>query len=89
MISKERGLHLTLRSTEYIETKMAIEKPLAFISHDSRDKENIARVLSNGLSSRLCTVWYDEYSLKIGDSLRESIEKGLKECKKCRRSTDL
>ncbi len=82
-ISRERGLYLTIRSTEYITTKMIIEKPLAFISHDSRDKEQIARVISNGLSSRLCTVWYDEFSLKIGDSLRESIEKGIKEAKKC------
>ena len=31
----------------------------------------------------LCPVWYDEFSLKVGDNLRESIEKGLKECKKC------
>jgi hypothetical protein len=31
----------------------------------------------------LCPVWYDEFSLKVGDHLRESIEKGLKECKKC------
>ena len=31
----------------------------------------------------MCPVWYDEFSLKIGDSLRESIEKGLKECSKC------
>jgi hypothetical protein len=30
-----------------------------------------------------CKVWYDEYSLNVGDHLRESIEKGLKECKKC------
>ena len=31
----------------------------------------------------MCPVWYDEYSLKVGDSLREQIEKGLKECRKC------
>ena len=31
----------------------------------------------------MCFVWYDEYSLKVGDSLRESIEKGIKDCKKC------
>src|SRR5688572_16110446 len=31
----------------------------------------------------MCPVWYDEYSLKLGASLRESIEIGLKECKKC------
>jgi hypothetical protein len=31
----------------------------------------------------MCPVWYDEFSLKVGDRLRESIELGLKECKKC------
>ena len=35
------------------------------------------------LHKKMCTVWYDEYSLNIGDSLRESIEKGLQQCKKC------
>ena len=30
-----------------------------------------------------CPVWYDEYSVKVGDSLRASVEKGLKESKKC------
>ena len=31
----------------------------------------------------LCPVWYDEFSLNVGDSLRENIERGLKEAKKC------
>jgi hypothetical protein len=31
----------------------------------------------------MCPVWFDEYSLKVGDSLRAAIEKGLKETKKC------
>jgi hypothetical protein len=31
----------------------------------------------------MCPVWYDEFSLKVGDRLRENIERGLKECKKC------
>ena len=31
----------------------------------------------------MCPVWYDEYSLKVGDSLREGIESGLKNTKKC------
>ena len=31
----------------------------------------------------MCPVWFDEFSLKVGDSLRESIEKGIKECRKC------
>lgn len=63
--------------------RFMFRKPFAFISHDSRDKELIARPLANGLNSRLCFVWYDEFSLKVGESLRESIEKGIKEAKKC------
>jgi hypothetical protein len=31
----------------------------------------------------MCPVWYDEYSLKVGDSLRQKIESGLKDAKKC------
>ncbi len=60
-----------------------MEKPLAFISHDSRDKEAVAKKIAFGLQRMLCPVWYDEYSLKVGQNLRESIEAGLKECKKC------
>ncbi len=80
---KEKYIHLTVRSSEYINARMKNEKPLAFISHDSRNKKLIAKPLANGLSSRLCSVWYDEYSLKVGQSLRESIEDGIKNAKKC------
>jgi hypothetical protein len=59
------------------------EKPLVFISHDSRDKDDLVRALARELSKLKCTVWYDEYSLKVGASLRESIESGLKETKNC------
>src|ERR1043165_7480259 len=36
--------------------------PLAFISHDSRDKESIARPIALRLQRMLCPVWYDEFS---------------------------
>ncbi|TPI44958.1 MULTISPECIES: toll/interleukin-1 receptor domain-containing protein [unclassified Mesorhizobium] len=78
-----QGHLIEFRSVEYQEARNRSEKPLAFISHDSRDKAEIAQKLAIALSSRMCPVWYDEYSLKVGDSLRESIEKGLKECRKC------
>src|SRR5690606_37257398 len=79
----EIGLYVIVRSSDYNMKRMEIEKPIAFISHDSRDKDLIARKLAESLSSRLCTVWYDEYSLKVGDSLRETIEDGIKNAKKC------
>ena len=63
--------------------RLAIGKPLAFISHDSRDKKEVASHIAVGLTDMECPVWYDEYSLKVGANLRESIEKGLKKCDKC------
>jgi hypothetical protein len=48
-----------------------------FICHASEDKDSFVRPLSKELSSRGLRVWYDEFSLKLGDSLRRSIELGL------------
>lgn len=83
LICNKKNIYLTIRGTEYMDSRLKREKPLSFISHDSRDKELIARPIADGLNSRLCAVWYDEYTLKPGMSLRESIEDGLKNTKKC------
>ncbi len=80
---KVRGLDVVIRTSKVAEERSRFEKPLAFISHDWRDKKEIARPIAMGLMKKSCPVWYDEYSLKVGDSLRASIEKGLKESKKC------
>jgi hypothetical protein len=80
---KENQLFLEFRDRKYVNLRNEKNIPLAFISHDNRDKEEIASKLASDLQKLMCPVWYDEYSLKIGDSLRETIEKGLKECKKC------
>lgn len=48
-----------------------------FISHASEDKEEIVRSLASALDSHGLNVWYDEFSLNIGDSLRQKIDKGL------------
>lgn len=78
-----KKLIIGLRGPEYQKVKTENIKPLAFISHDHRDKESIARIIYNGLHKRLVSIWFDEYSLKPGDSLRESIEHGLKNSSKC------
>ncbi|MDP6102278.1 MAG: hypothetical protein QF579_03090 [Dehalococcoidia bacterium] len=52
---------------------------MALISHDSRDKDDVDCKIAINLNRMLCPVWYDEFSPKVGDSLREGIEKGLKE----------
>ncbi len=48
-----------------------------FICHASEDKKEIVSPLANLLKSKHIEVWYDEFSLKPGDSLRQSIDKGL------------
>lgn len=48
-----------------------------FISHASEDKEDLVRPLTNALIARGLKVWFDEMTLKIGDSLRQKIDKGL------------
>lgn len=56
------------------------DKPKVFICHATEDKEAVARPLASHLDNFGCEVWYDEFSLKIGDSLRRSIEQGIKSC---------
>lgn len=48
-----------------------------FISHASEDKESLVRPLAVSLEESGLNVWYDEFTLNPGDSLRESIDKGL------------
>ena len=48
-----------------------------FISHASEDKDSVARPLAEALRSNGISVWYDEFELRIGDSLRRKIDKGI------------
>jgi TIR domain len=52
-----------------------------FISHASEDKQSVARPLAEELRKRGVRVWYDEFTLKVGDSLRRSIDEGLAKSK--------
>lgn len=49
----------------------------AFIAHASEDKEPFVRELATALSQEF-HIWYDEFTLTVGDSLRRAIDKGLK-----------
>lgn len=48
-----------------------------FISHASEDKERFVRPLARALHSLGVSVWYDEFSLRPGDSLSRSIDQGI------------
>ena len=48
-----------------------------FISHASEDKDQVVRPLAEALKTGGLDVWYDEFELRIGDSLRQKIDRGL------------
>lgn len=51
----------------------------AFISHAFEDKEDLVRPLVSELRKYDLRIWFDELTLRVGDSLRASIEAGLAE----------
>src|SRR4051794_10944778 len=49
-----------------------------FVSHATEDKP-----FAEPLATKLCEthdVWYDDFVLKVGDSIFESVSRGLREC---------
>ena len=52
-----------------------------FISHASEDKVSVARPLYRLLTLKGYSVWFDEFELKLGDSLRAKIDEGLSSCR--------
>lgn len=49
----------------------------AFISHASEDKDTVVRELAIALEKLHLKIWYDEFTLEVGDSLSKSIDEGL------------
>ena len=59
-------------------TSMADQREFdVFISHATEDKKEVVRPLAHSLRERGLTVWYDEFELRIGDSLRRKIDSGI------------
>ena len=49
----------------------------AFVCHASEDKDAFVRPLVEALRARHLSIWYDDFTLRVGDSLRRSIDRGL------------
>jgi hypothetical protein len=54
-----------------------MEKPTVFISHSARDAD-WARSFAQALKQRGVTVWFDEFDVRPGESLRDALEFGLR-----------
>jgi hypothetical protein len=50
-----------------------------FISYASEEKDEVARPLYDELTRRGLRVWYDDATLRIGESLRRKIDRGVDE----------
>jgi len=50
-----------------------------FICHASEDKKSFVRPLADALKAKNVEAWYDEFSLKLRDSIRRTLDKGLKQ----------
>ena len=48
-----------------------------FICHATEDKEPFVKELAEALRAEGLRVWYDEFTLGLGDSIRRSIDHGL------------
>jgi hypothetical protein len=77
---------LEIRRDETILDQMKLRKAYAaglgkrwdvFVSHASEDKQDFVNGLAEGLSKSGLSVWYDDFTLKVGDSLRRRIDEGL------------
>ncbi len=55
----------------------AVMKWDVFISHASEDKESFVAPLAKALQDAGLEVWYDQWTLQIGDSQRRKIDEGL------------
>jgi hypothetical protein len=77
--SLHHGLLLRMADRNYEESKTAPEEIGydAFISHANEDKEKVVKPLASALTRMGYRIWYDEFELRVGDSLRQSIDKGL------------
>lgn len=62
--AKAGSLWVTVRGPEYARQKSAEEKPLAFILHDSQDRDATALKIAQGLHKLACPVWYGDYTLE-------------------------
>ncbi|GAB4349842.1 MAG: hypothetical protein OHK0038_28450 [Flammeovirgaceae bacterium] len=71
---KMQSLHSfdVLKSQPIIQTTYDV-----FVSHASEDKDDFVRDFVNCLQQNGLKVWYDEFTLRVGDSLRRSIDNGL------------
>jgi hypothetical protein len=77
--SLHAGLMMRMLDRTSVESRSAPESIGydAFISHASEDKDVLVKPLARALARLGFQIWYDEFELAVGDSLRQKIDHGL------------
>jgi hypothetical protein len=81
-VLKNNGRRVVIIDDMEWQRRLAMRKPDAFIAHDTRDKDELARPLAYALARLGLVVWFDEFSLRPGNRLSEAIDRGLTNCRR-------
>lgn len=76
----ERRLGMTTGTIETKGAKSPAEVPVLYLAHASEDHETLARPLAERMMANGIEVWFDEWEIRTGDSLRRKMEDGLQAC---------
>ncbi len=79
MIGSTRTCKKHAPVTQNVRVKMSNKLYGLFVAHASEDKECFVRPMVERLNILGLRVWYDEFTLRPGMSLRQSIDKGIAE----------
>lgn len=74
---RDRRPDLDQIASNYAEISQDDREFDVFVSHATEDKDSVVRPLAFALRERGLSVWYDEFELRIGDSLRKRIDRGI------------
>jgi hypothetical protein len=76
----EKRLGVEEGSIETMSTPAANDVPRVYLAHASEDHETLAKPLAESMMANGIEVWFDEWEIRTGDSLRRRMEEGLANC---------
>jgi hypothetical protein len=76
----EKRLGVEAGSIQTMNAQGANDVPHVYLAHASEDHETLARPLAEKLMANGIEVWFDEWEIRPGDSLRRKMEAGLANC---------
>jgi hypothetical protein len=77
--ARELEKRLGLEVGEVSQRDTGDKKRLVYLAHATEDKA-LARPIAAGLIARGIDVWYDQWEIGLGDSVRRKMEEGLGDC---------